>query len=663
LIYWLEQTMPRRSYQEIADDFERDIRSLLKRSGFDDVNGGPRFRLGDRQVDACGGSEETLLMIECKTSQRVAPRLADEIGSFRNKAQSLSRAAGQHSVYGRYRQHIFILATDFDVHSKDRKVAGRKVKVWDRAFTSHYEALASRIGRFAKFSILAELGIQPKHRVEACLPCIKHSMRKVNLFLFMADPHMILPWTYVARREVGREHYYQRFIETGKLNQIARYIQDQHMYFANAVVLALNEKPRFRLGRGLGRRFPEWAQGKVQFGFLHLPASYRSCLIIDGQHRLYGAAKAQTCPMMPMVALDGTSIEHQAQLFLDINSNQKQVPSDLVWDLEGEMNPSSKEGVISRVAKVLNQRGVLKGRVYIPEQGRKRRCQLKLSGICTAIANQRLTDHVLKNRIENPFYRSDPEALVRCLAKSLNAALAVVDRTFEKKHKEGFWDENSGMAVFMGLVGRIAAHCGRRPSDGEYRNYFKALRAHIRGYRTEEQLVALRQRCNSEAGREGVISEFLRAISRILDDETLSKGLPEDKLERRIKCVERGLADLVAEVLSAEDGDWFKHHVPEDIRNRASKLMQKENADGDHPQDYVTFGDCFTIIRQSGNWEKMKPRLTVRGSFNNQNQLEAACQCINDLRGVTAHGRGQLNDHDEALLHGYLGKFETILKI
>jgi hypothetical protein len=74
-------------------------------------------------------------------------------------------------------------------------------------------------------------------------------------------------------------------------------------------------------------------------------------------------------------------------------------------------------------------------------------------------------------------------------------------------------------------------------------------------------------------------------------------------------------------------------------------------------------GEAITIIKRSDNWEKMKPKLVVRGIFNNQRQLEAGVEFINDLRGPGAHGRGQLSGHDEAVLHGFLGKFETILKI
>ncbi len=313
------------------------MRSLLKRSGFENVNGGAKFFLGDNQIDACGGDDDTLFVVECKTSGRTGARLRKEIRELRGQIPSIKAAARRHEVYRAYRNFVFIIATDFQIHRRDLKTAGRTIRLWDRAFTTYYDQLVSKLGEYTKFSILGELGLKPEQSHDECVPCIKHTVRKMNLFLFAGDPRTILRWAYVARREVGSEHYYQRFVEAGKLNGIAKYIKDEGGYFPNAAVLAFNKKPRFRRINGIANRYPDWAKGRVEFGLLYFPAAYRSCLIIDGQHRMFGAARvSKPSIMMPMVALERATIEHQAQLFLDINSNQKQVPSDLLWDLEGD---------------------------------------------------------------------------------------------------------------------------------------------------------------------------------------------------------------------------------------------------------------------------------------------------------------------------------------
>src|SRR5277367_7119798 len=120
----------RRSYQEIADDFEKSMRSLLKKSGFENVNGGPAFRFGNNQIDACGGYENTLFIIECKTSGKMFARLRDEIRKFRGQSNSIKAGVRRHEVYKRYKKIVFIIATDFECHSKDATAAGRAIKIW-----------------------------------------------------------------------------------------------------------------------------------------------------------------------------------------------------------------------------------------------------------------------------------------------------------------------------------------------------------------------------------------------------------------------------------------------------------------------------------------------------------------------------------------------------
>jgi len=103
--------------------------------------------------------------------------------------------------------------------------------------------------------------------------------------------------------------------------------------------------------------------------------------------------------------------------------------------------------------------------------------------------------------------------------------------------------------------------------------------------------------------------------------------------------------------------------VPEDVRNRALKLMHKEHATVDKVHDFISFGDIITIVRRADNFSKFEPYLIARGGFDSINQLESGARTINELRGRTMHGRGHFNEDDEALLNGYLGKFENILKL
>lgn len=60
-----------------------------------------------------------------------------------------------------------------------------------------------------------------------------------------------------------------------------------------------------------------------------------SLLIIDGQHRVYGFAKAKTAFRVPVVIYDNLSKEAEARLFIDINTKQKPVPKELLLAIKG----------------------------------------------------------------------------------------------------------------------------------------------------------------------------------------------------------------------------------------------------------------------------------------------------------------------------------------
>lgn len=652
--------MPRRPASAIAEEFEAGVRAFLERCAFDDVNGGRGFRLGE-QIDALAGFEDTLIIIECTTGSRAGKPLLDEIKLLRGKMTSIQRAAEDNEVYQKYTEFRYAIAVNFDVRSVDEEEARKEptVSIWDRTYLEYYADLFRKIGTFAKFNLLGELDIRPRVTHSVQVPSFKIAAESTTAYLFYADPREILKWAYVARREIGREKYYQRLVEAGRLKRIADYI-DQGGYFPNAAIVAFNVQPEFKRFAEVREHFPQWTQG-VEFGSLSFPATFRSCWIVDGQHRLYGMAKAlnPTTALMPIVALEGATVEDQAQLFLDINKTQKPVPSDLVWDLEGEMRPNSREGIISRVAKALNEEGPLAERIYVPLEGPHKHGQLKLSGICSAIRKRRITDRVLEHKFENPLYEEDAARLVRRTSHALNSSLQAADQVFDEWQKEGFWFQNTGIAIFMALYERILSHCKHVPSETELRTYLGPVKGHMERYRGSEQMKGLRQRCNSEGGRDEVAAELVRAIRRQTEEPDFAEDVPEFEFERRIRAVERGLGHLIAEKLSSAAMNWFKERVPAGIQTRVKALMQRDKSAGGAAQDYLTLGEIAIVVLRQDNWSVLEPDFTSAG-FGTAQEVDFAFSTINKLRGRLTHGRAELGEADELLLNGFLRKFESI---
>lgn len=108
---------------------------------------------------------------------------------------------------------------------------------------------------------------------------------------------------------------FQRIVNEQRAKEIARTVIDPGRPFPNAIVLATNRKALVATDSAL-----------------EVPETIRF-LVVDGQHRLYAQEYSRKEAMYPCVIHMNRSEQQMAQLFLEINDNQKRVPSSLRWDL------------------------------------------------------------------------------------------------------------------------------------------------------------------------------------------------------------------------------------------------------------------------------------------------------------------------------------------
>jgi DGQHR domain-containing protein len=114
---------------------------------------------------------------------------------------------------------------------------------------------------------------------------------------------------------------FQRQVSEKRARQIAANVLDQGRTFPNAIVLATNSTS-FKVGRG----------------FLTLSSRIRF-LVVDGQHRLWAQGFSENEAGYCCLIHFGLSEEQMAELFIEINDNQKRVPSSLRWDLVRLVKP------------------------------------------------------------------------------------------------------------------------------------------------------------------------------------------------------------------------------------------------------------------------------------------------------------------------------------
>jgi len=108
---------------------------------------------------------------------------------------------------------------------------------------------------------------------------------------------------------------FQRRVSDGRAQEIATAVLDQGRTFPNAIVLATDT-----------------LQAPVGDSEVVFPQDVRF-LVVDGQHRLWAQHFSENDAKYACVVHLGLSEVEMAQLFVEINDNQKRVPSSLRWDL------------------------------------------------------------------------------------------------------------------------------------------------------------------------------------------------------------------------------------------------------------------------------------------------------------------------------------------
>lgn len=122
---------------------------------------------------------------------------------------------------------------------------------------------------------------------------------------------------------------FQRVVKEDRARQIAANVLDQGRTFPNAIVLATDLKALRHEG-----------------GNLELPSDLK-LLVVDGQHRLWAQNFAEKEMQYACLIHLGLTEVQMAKLFLEINDNQKRVPSSLRWDLVRLVRPDNDPNLIA----------------------------------------------------------------------------------------------------------------------------------------------------------------------------------------------------------------------------------------------------------------------------------------------------------------------------
>lgn len=141
-----------------------------------------------------------------------------------------------------------------------------------------------------------------------------------RFYSFTMPSNVLASCCYVINREEDPEEGFQRELDKKRALEIANYIDSGFGTIPSSIVLSAQPGCTFH-----------YDSKNKSISFENIA---RAFLIIDGQHRVYGFKLAETAFRIPVVVYENLSKRDESRLFIDINSKQRGVPTELLLDIK-----------------------------------------------------------------------------------------------------------------------------------------------------------------------------------------------------------------------------------------------------------------------------------------------------------------------------------------
>ncbi len=149
------------------------------------------------------------------------------------------------------------------------------------------------------------------------VPAQVAKQEKWTIYTFVMSSRQLDKIATISRRAENKDEGYQRNLNRRRAAEISAYIEQQNGVLPNNIIIAFTGPVKFSPNQGI----------------LNIPDEEDVAWIIDGQHRMYGLRLAKKPYDVVVTAFLELSIEDQAKVFKKINSEQRGVPSSLLYDL------------------------------------------------------------------------------------------------------------------------------------------------------------------------------------------------------------------------------------------------------------------------------------------------------------------------------------------
>lgn len=368
-------------------------------------------------------------------------------------------------------------------------------------------------------------------------------------------------------------------------------------------------------------------------------------------------------------------MNQQGAMFLDINKNQKPVPTDLVWDLVGELSPNTQDGRISQAVRLLNFKdydGPLYHKIYFPSLGLRKKFKdsLKVGGFCIAIKRSGFArkDGNTKSGTKNLFYDEYAPKHSQKIRKGISSYYKVVKEIFKEdweKGNKGFVLDDGGAGVMIRLLEKIMGFAIYTSNDLDENLYKKILissKKYLNKYISSETNLKKLKKLYfaSESGRDSLLKEICLFVRNDLNELRFGGEIESEDLEDDLKNLERKISYFIYKILSNEDVNWVKTLLPQDI---SKKIRSKVNEDYDSAHKYFTIDEEIRTIKKEDNFPFFKDIfVNSNGGFHNENLFFGAFEHLRDVRNKLIHNRPEeVTKDDEKTVRDTIQKIENCI--
>lgn len=329
--------------------FEDDLWCQFYSLGYRQLNFDENFVLpfskdekDKKQIDVIAVDDETIFLIECKSSEKLAPAklLKDEFDLLGLRLDGFKKALWQ--IFGKNKRIKYIFATR-NLRINPDSIHIQRLENTNSYYYNNntYDYINGLIKNYKNAAFFQFLGLVfknetiNKNKIE--IPALKGKMGNKDYYMFSIEPTALLKMGFVLHRTKANDSEfptYQRLLVPSRLKGITKFI-DHGGYFPNSIIINFNTKKNKVLFESNSK---ENGSNSCS-GVLKIPNAFGIAYIIDGQHRVYGYANSKYAEnnTIPVVAFDGLESIEQLEIFMDINQNQKAVSPSLRLDLEEDL--------------------------------------------------------------------------------------------------------------------------------------------------------------------------------------------------------------------------------------------------------------------------------------------------------------------------------------